>query len=165
VSYFLLLIASLLGFWLLLSGFWDNSLLLALGLASALFTAVLGARIERLNPRRYSLSMIFRLPPYWVYLFKEIVLANVDVVKRIWRPDLFPISPITERLPMSQQTSVGRTIYANSITLTPGTVSMEVTQSDVLIHALTREAAAQLAQGDMDRRVTKAEGILRRCSR
>jgi multicomponent Na+:H+ antiporter subunit E len=62
-----------------------------------------------------------------------------------------------ERLPLTQQTAVGRTIYAQSITLTPGTVAIEVTGQDVLVHALTRDGLDDLRRGEMDRRVTRVE--------
>lgn len=161
MSYFLILAASLYLFWLLLSGFWTNSLLLALGGVSTLLAAYLGWRIEQRDPRQISLKMLLRLPAYWAWLFVEIVKANIDVVKRIWRPSAYPISPTLLRLATSQKSRTGRTTYANSITLTPGTVAVEVTESDILVHALTSDAAKDLARGEMDKQVTRAEGALR----
>jgi multicomponent Na+:H+ antiporter subunit E len=61
------------------------------------------------------------------------------------------------RIPISQKTDVGRTVFANSITLTPGTISVEVGRDEILVHALTRSGARELAAGEMDRRVTKFE--------
>ena len=61
------------------------------------------------------------------------------------------------QVPATQRTDVGKVIYANSITLTPGTVSVEVMDELILVHALTREAAIGLANGDMDRRVDAIE--------
>jgi multicomponent Na+:H+ antiporter subunit E len=158
LAYLLLLLASLYAFWLLLSGFWDNTLLLGLGLVSTLLAALLGWTIERHNPRRYSLRLFYRLPAYWAWLIREIVRANLDVVKRIWLPRRYPISPTLRRLPASQRTAAGRTIYANSITLTPGTLAMEVTEHDILVHGLTRAGVAELARGAMDRKVSRVEG-------
>jgi multicomponent Na+:H+ antiporter subunit E len=158
VLYFSLLFATLFGFWLLLSGFWDNGLLLALGLVSSLFVAWIGVRLEQPESGGYSPGMLLRLPRYLAWLVGAIVRANIDVVRCIWTPDVHPISPVTGRLPASQRTRLGKTIYANSITLTPGTVAIEVSDDDILVHALTREAFADLAGGDMDRRVTHAEG-------
>ena len=135
--------------------------MLALGGVSTLLAAFLGWRIEQSDPRRISLKMLLRLPAYWAWLLIEIVKANIDVVKRIWYPSHYPISPTLMRLSASQQSRTGRTTYANSITLTPGTVAVEVTKSEILVHALTSEAAADLARGEMDKRVTRAEGALR----
>jgi multicomponent Na+:H+ antiporter subunit E len=158
LAYLLFLLAALFTFWLLLSGFWDNGLLLFFGLASAVAASLLGWMIERADPRRYSLLMLTRLPLYWLWLIGEIVKANLDVLKRIWLPASHPISPTMRRLPASQQTEMGLTIYANSITLTPGTVAMEVTDRDILVHGLTRAMVDDLALGLMDRRVTATEG-------
>lgn len=161
LSYFLFLFASLFTFWLLLSGFWDNSLLVVLGLISALISAYLGWGIEKRDPRLFSLKMLMRLPRYWAWLLIEIFWANIDVVKRIWLPRQHPISPNLVRLPASQKSLTGRAIYANSITLTPGTVAVEVTESDILVHALTTNASDDLKRGEMDAQVTRTEGALR----
>jgi multicomponent Na+:H+ antiporter subunit E len=53
---------------------------------------------------------------------------------------------------------VGVVTYANSITLTPGTISVDVKRGEILVHALTREGAKELLTGEMDRRVTRFEG-------
>lgn len=156
--YFLLLFAVLYGFWLLLSGYWNSPLLLMLGLASSLLAAWIGTRLEPPDSRGYSLGMLLRLPRYLGWLFVAIVKSNLDVVRRIWHPHTDPISPVVGRLPVSQTTRLGKTIYANSITLTPGTVAIEVSDDEVLVHALTESAFADLAGGEMDRRVTAAEG-------
>jgi multicomponent Na+:H+ antiporter subunit E len=158
LAYLIVLLAGLCSFWLLLSGYWDNGLLLGLGLASATVAALFGWALERRDPREYSLRLLTRLPAYWAWLIGEIVKANIDVVKRIWLPGRHPISPTLRRLPASQRTRAGRTIYANSITLTPGTVAMEVTDHDILVHGLSRAAVEELAEGAMDRRVTAVEG-------
>ena len=65
------------------------------------------------------------------------------------------------RIRASQKTDLGLAIHANSITLTPGTLSLDVRQRTILVHALTREAAEELAAGEMDRRVTRLEGDAR----
>jgi multicomponent Na+:H+ antiporter subunit E len=59
---------------------------------------------------------------------------------------------------MSQSSEIGRVVYANSITLTPGTVSVVVEQGTIAVHALTREAGEEVEAGAMDRRVTHLEG-------
>ena len=69
-----------------------------------------------------------------------------------------PISPTLVRVKTSQKTALGVNIYANSITLTPGTISVEATRKEILVHAVTREGAEALAEGRMDRRVTAFEG-------
>ena len=85
-----------------------------------------------------------------------IVMAYFDVTRRILSPSL-PISPTLVAERASQHSDLGRVSCANSITLTPGTGSIDVEDAVVTVHALTREAAAELAQGELDRRVTAIE--------
>lgn len=157
MTYLTLLIIALYVFWLLLSGSWNNSLLLTLGAVSTALVAYMAWKIERQHPSPNLYKVRWSLPVYWIWLIGEIIKANLDVLKRIWLPKRYPISPTIASLPMSQQTALGRTIYANSITLTPGTVSMDVSGNQVLVHAISSEAIADLRKGDMDRRVSALE--------
>ena len=61
-------------------------------------------------------------------------------------------------MPTSQKSQLGQVVYANSITLTPGTVSMTLENNQVRVHALTEDIAEDLQTGTMDRRVTALEG-------
>jgi multicomponent Na+:H+ antiporter subunit E len=58
----------------------------------------------------------------------------------------------------TQRTSAGIATYANSITLTPGTITVNIEGHDLTVHALVREGALDLEKGEMDRRVTRFEG-------
>ncbi len=139
--------------WVLLSGHY-TSLLLLLGLASVIFVVHLASRMDVVDQEGQPIHLRFlSLIMYWCWLLKEIVLSNIDVCRRILDPKL-PISPTIIKVPCSQPDDLGRVIYANSITLTPGTVSLEVDASGIEVHALSREAAEALKQGEMDRRVT-----------
>lgn len=158
MSYFLLLLSGLATFWLLMSGYWDNGLLLFFGLLSVLFSAWFGVQIEKADPRQFSWNILKRLPGYLSWLTVEIIKSNIDVIKRVWFPTKYPISPTMKQLPVSQKSRLGRTIYANSITLTPGTVSIELSDDIVLVHALTEEGMTALESGEMDRRVSETEG-------
>jgi multicomponent Na+:H+ antiporter subunit E len=93
---------------------------------------------------------------FYCWLVGKIILSNIDVVKRIWLGNK-SISPCVARLPLSQKTDMGKVIYANSITLTPGTVSMDIEGTTVLVHALTAENIAELKDGEMNRRVADLE--------
>lgn len=142
--------------WLLLSGHYSN-LLISLGIFSVFFVILIARRMEVVDQESHPTHLnSFALVRYWFWLLKEIALANIDVCKRILDPEL-PISPIIVKLPCSQQSDMGRVTYANSITLTPGTVTLEVNESDIEVHALTREAAKALESGEMDRRVSVLE--------
>jgi multicomponent Na+:H+ antiporter subunit E len=85
-----------------------------------------------------------------------LIQANIDVARHILSPRL-SISPCLIRVKASQKTHLGQVIYANSITLTPGTVAVDVEEGTIEVHALTRSAAEELMTGEMDRRVTHLE--------
>ncbi len=141
--------------WLLLSGIY-KPFLIALGALSSALAAVLYHRFYREEGGAFSFSFIMRALAYWPWLLWEIVKANIDVAKVILSPSL-PISPTMIRLRASQKTDAARVLYANSITLTPGTVTVDVHDNVILVHALMREAAEGLAEGEMDRRAAALE--------
>ena len=155
VSTFLVLFA----FWLLLSGFFTAFLMLA-GVVSALAVVLFGRRMDIADHEGHPVHLAPRaLLVYWPWLIKEIVKSALQVASIILRPSL-PISPTMVRIRCSQKTDVGRTVLANSITLTPGTISVVVGRDEFLVHALTRAGASELATGEMDRRVTEFERAL-----
>ncbi len=146
----------LFGFWLLLSGYFTG-FLLAAGAGSALAALLLSRRMGIIDREGQPLHLIRRaLFSYGPWLAKEIVKSAWDVSRRILHPQL-PISPTLARFRPSQQTDLGLVIHANSITLTPGTISVAVGRDEFLVHALTAEGAASLAGSEMDRRVTDLE--------
>jgi multicomponent Na+:H+ antiporter subunit E len=150
---------SLSAVWLLWSGYWDphdDYLILGFGLASVLGVMAISSRMDRVAqaPRSYRLGL--RPLLYLPWLAVEIVKANIDVARIILSPTL-PISPRLIRVPATQDTAVGQVVYANSITLTPGTISLDVRNNQILIHALTKEAADGVLSGDMGRRVAALE--------
>ena len=155
--YLILLGISLSGFWLLLSGFWNNSLLLTLGLASVTLAVYIAWRIRRQYRLHIDSTVVLRFPRYFGWLCCEIYKANIAVVKNIWFPQVHPISPTVKRLPMKQKTKIGQTIFANSITLTPGTVSFDLKDNTVLVHAIVEEAVIELMDGEMNQRVANLE--------
>lgn len=142
--------------WLLLSGHYTG-LLLGLGALSCLFVAWIAHRMEVVDHEGHPIHISWRAPMYWLWLGWEIVKANLDVTRRILDPRL-PISPTVFKVTASQKSDLGRVTYANSITLTPGTVSLSLFKNEIEVHALSREAAEGLAQGAMDRMVARFEG-------
>jgi multicomponent Na+:H+ antiporter subunit E len=141
--------------WLLLSGRFDATLV-TYGVLSCFGVVAITAHLRILDhealPTHLGLLPFLYLP----WLFKEIVLSNLAVAKVILSPTL-PIHPRIIRVSASQKTHVGQVIYANSITLTPGTVTLDVRDGKFLVHALTTESAEGLLSGEMDRRVTHIE--------
>jgi len=139
-------------FWLLLSGHFEP-LLLGLGVASVVLTVFLAKRMNVIDHESYPLHLSLRFPAYLICLFREIVTANINVIKRILTFKGRSISPQWLELPLPIKTDLGRVIYANSITLNPGTVSVELGQDKITVHALTKEAAEDLTSGIMAKRV------------
>ena len=140
--------ALLFGLWLLLSGHYDP-LLMGLGLVSVALTVYLAHRMEIFDHESFPVQLVSRMPAFLVYILREIVKSNIDVLKRILSTDKAAVSPRLEEFPMPQDTDLGRVIYANSITLTPGTVSVELTEDSVIVHALAKDFADDLLTGEM----------------
>ncbi len=151
------LLLTLIIFWLLLSGMY-TPFLLAAGVGSACAITLLSRRMrladEESHPIHLAWGAVFS---YWPWLIKEILKSSWDVARRIVNPAM-PISPTLVEFAPSQKTAVGLVTHANSITLTPGTIAVEVEAGRFLVHALTAEGAAGLAGSEMDRRCTRLEG-------
>lgn len=146
-------------FWLLLSGIYTAFLVCA-GLACSVAVVLFARRMDLVDHEGHPVHLApSALLSYWPWLLKEIVKSAWEVSKIIVHPRL-PVSPTMVRVKSTQKTDLGRTVFANSITLTPGTVSVEVGSDEVLVHALTRSGADSLAEGEMDRRVTAFERSL-----
>ncbi len=94
---------------------------------------------------------------YLVWLFKEIVKANVEVVKAVMSPDL-EVSPTMVKIPASPNTEIGKTVFANSITLTPGTVSVKIDEDEILVHALLTEMSHPDGFKEMGERSARSIG-------
>lgn len=150
------LTVTLLAAWLLLSGHYEP-LIIAFAVVSCVGVVLVALRLQIVDPEGHPFHWLARAPVYWVWLMWEIVKANIDVAKRIVHPDL-PISPTVFTVTPSQKSDLGRVTYANSITLTPGTVTLEVFKDRLEVHALSAEAAEDLKRGAMDRKVSWVEG-------
>lgn len=154
---------NLLGLALVLAAFWlINSgylypLLLSLGAVSVALTIWLTRRAGTLDNTRYPVIFpSWRLPVYLLWLAWEIIKSNLTVVRCIWSREP-PISPTIVRLKATQKTDAARAFYANSITMTPGTITLDVQGDELEVHALTRAAASDLLAGGMDRQVSRLE--------
>lgn len=132
-------------------------MLLGFGILSCLFVLFLRARMERFAGVRHKYSLGLRWIGYAPWLLWQIIKANWQVARIILTPSL-PIQPRLMRLEVSQESDLGKVVYANSITLTPGTVTLDVREDRFLVHALTQEAADSLDTGEMDHKVSALEG-------
>lgn len=142
--------------WLLLSGHYQP-FILVLGLVSIVVVIAVSLRMDVVDHEGHPVHLTPKCLTYWPWLGWEIIKANIDVARRIVDPSM-PISPTVIRVKAGQKTEVGKVMYANSITLTPGTVSVNVEGEEITVHALTREGAESLQSGEMDRRVCEVEG-------
>jgi multicomponent Na+:H+ antiporter subunit E len=133
--------------WLGLSG-QLNALMLSLGLVSTLVVVYLAHRMDLIDQEIYPAHMTLLLLRFWLFLAREVIIANIDVIKRIFRPGK-NISPQLFELPLTLKSDVSRVIYANAITLTPGTVSANLDKKTVTVHTLSIEAAQDLSSGRM----------------
>jgi multicomponent Na+:H+ antiporter subunit E len=124
---------------------------------SVLMVAILCHYMDVVDGESAPVNLTFRLPGYSLWLAKEVVLANVAVARCVWL-GTDSISPRVITVTANQKSDLGKVIYASSITLTPGTVSIDLEEDQVVVHALTAEAADDLLIGEMDRRVCKVEG-------
>ena len=139
--------------WLLMSGHY-NGLLIGLGVASCALCAWLSLRIGATDSEGLPTHLFSRLLPYLAWLIGEIISSNIATAKIILRgtadPEIFEV-------PANQATSAGLANYANSITLTPGTVTVDIDEaktgtSRFLVHALHPQFGDDVRGGDMDRR-------------
>ena len=147
----------LLAIWLLLSGHY-TPLMILFGVLSTLLVVVLAARADLIDREIQPVLLKPSVLLYWFWLGREIIKSNIDVARRILSPGL-PISPNIFTVRASQKTELGRVTYANSITLVPGTVTVDVNEEVFTVHALTQAAAADLKRGEMDRRVCNVEDV------
>lgn len=150
------LLAALYLFWILMSGFF-TPFLLAAGLGSALFVAWLAHRMDLIDREGHPFHLTWAALTYWPWLIMEILKSAVDVARIILDPKL-PATPTVVRFKPRQRTVVGLVTHANSITLTPGTLSVTVGQEEFMVHGLTRESASAAVDSEMDRRVERFEG-------
>lgn len=143
-------------FWLLLSGFFTPFLMSA-GVGCALAVVWFARRMDVVDDEGHPVHLGVRALMYWPWLFKEIIKSAWDVSKIILDPRL-PISPTIVRFKPTQKTGVGLVLHANSITLTPGTITIVADAQEFFVHGLTRTSAHGVVDSEMDRRVTACEG-------
>lgn len=155
------LFVALLLFWLALSGHFTPFLVVA-GMASTVVCVLAALRMGVADREGHPSHLFGRALTYFPWLVWEITKSAWAVTKIIVHPRL-PISPTMTRVTASQRTSVGIASYANSITLTPGTITTAVKGNTLTVHALVRDGAVDLEGGGMDARVTQFEGGAR-CS-
>jgi multicomponent Na+:H+ antiporter subunit E len=144
-------------FWLALSGFYDKPFLVGAGLLCAALGVLAAMRMGTIDGEGQPTQLFVGALTYWPWLAWEICKSAWSVTKIIIDPRL-PVSPTMTRVAASQRTTAGIATYANSITLTPGTITTDVHGNILTVHALVADGATDLEGGGMDDRVARFEG-------
>lgn len=160
----IVLFVSLMAFYIVLSGQIHNGFLMVAGVVCCAAVTMLCRRLGIVDdegvPFRHWARTILYLP----YLIKEIVKSNIDVMKIVLRPGPLRVAPQMVKVPHTLQTSYGLITYCNSITLTPGTVTIEVGDDELLIHCLDDSFASGVSDvgpASMQDRCKRVEGSAR----
>ncbi len=147
--------------WLALSGPYTvhKWLILVFGVVSVTFVWRLSLALERAAGAEvefFRLSAWLRLPRFLVALALRVAAANLHIVRLILSPGR--LDPRLRRVPTSQKTTFGRVLYANFITLTPGTITLDLEDDELLVYGLDETSEADVVNGAIDRDVLRLEG-------
>ena len=130
---------------------------MVVGAVCSALAVYIAHRMEVIDHEAYPFHLTGSLATYLPWLSWQVVLSNIDVARKILNPRL-SIDPVMVWVPVTQHSDLVTVIHANSITLTPGTVSTSVEHGRIQVHCLTRENLAELEAGAMDRRVSALGG-------
>jgi multicomponent Na+:H+ antiporter subunit E len=137
--------------WWVLSGY-TKPLLISLGVVSVVFAAFVAHRMDVVDDESHPLHLSTKLIRYWGYLLWQIVIANIKMVGIILSPNP-DINPRVVKVSISQHSELGKVVLGNSVTLTPGTVTMDIEGDMIEVHALNEAAARDIENGVFDQRV------------
>ena len=138
--------------WLLWSGLF-KPLLIGLGVFSCLLSLWLAKRMGFFR-HAMPLHALLRLPALWWWVLKEVIKSSIEVARIVLSPTM-RIQPTVVELTTAEKTDSGKVILGNSITLSPGTVTIDVHKDRLLVHCLTDTSAAGLRSGEAERRVAR----------
>lgn len=140
--------------WVLWSGVY-KPLLLGLGLFSCFLSVWLAKRLGFFH-HGIQLKSLFRLPALWGWLLIQVIKSSIHVARIVLTPSL-PIRPKLVEITTAEQSETGKVILGNSITLSPGTVTIDVHGERLLVHCLTNESTADLGSGELELRIARLE--------
>lgn len=155
--------SGLVALWLLMSGIYDKPLILAFGAASVVISLVIAYRMDSADGERLHIPIsVWETLKYTIWLLIEIAKSNWSVTRII----LSGKEPERQKLfmvPVTQKSEIGQVVFANSITLTPGTITVETENEQFIVHALDFGDEDMEGLAEMDRRVSKIEtaGVMR----
>lgn len=144
--------------WLLMSGLY-KTLILTFGVLSVLLTMIILNRMNKVDGHKLGYDIgVFSTLKYLVWLIIEIAKSNWAVTKIIVSGKM-PQSQKMFEVPVTQKSEIAQVVFANSITLTPGTITVESEDNNFIVHALDFGEGDMAALADMDARVTATETI------
>ncbi|MEX1147866.1 MAG: Na+/H+ antiporter subunit E [Sphingomonadales bacterium] len=146
--------------WLIWSGHTDM-FLIGLGLLSVALVVYLAARMSLLDDEGVPVHLTRNIFSYWGWLLIEIVKSNITVARIVLSPHM-SISPTITKLKSLQTSDLTKAVFGNSIILTPGTLTTDIKDGMVTIHALTGEGARAVEEGEMNRRAGALDGTVKR---
>ena len=142
--------------WISFSGHFDF-LLLSFGVISVLIVLYTLRRMQIVDETPVKFQMnIFSLITYCFWLTKEILRSNITVAKTILSPQINIKQNIFD-VPLSPKSEAAQVIFANSITLTPGTITVETEKKSLLVHSLNFSDSTEDEIADMGDRVSRCE--------
>lgn len=156
MRYAFILTLAMIAAWLTLSGYFIP-MILTFGAISIAIVVWMSRRMGILDAETVPYLSLLQTLSYFVWLFAEIVKANVQVVKAVLSPDL-EVSPTLVKIPLNTEADIAETMFANSITLTPGTVSVDMQPDHILVHALLEDMSAPEDFAEMEERSAWAVG-------
>ena len=156
MRYAFILTLAMVAAWLTLSGYFIP-MILTFGAISIAIVVWMCRRMGILDGETVPYLSLLPTTSYFVWLFVEIVKANMQVVKAVLSPDL-EVSPTLVKIPLNTDVDIAETMFANSITLTPGTVSVDMKPDHILVHALLEEMSAPEDFAEMEKRSAWAVG-------
>jgi multicomponent Na+:H+ antiporter subunit E len=151
IARMVLMVLLLAAAWSLWSGFF-TPLLLALGAFSCVLVVYLSHRMHLFDTDVFAIRLSLRLVRFWAWLAGEVIRSSLEVARLVLNPKL-PISPTVVEFSTTCTHPVDHVILGNSITLTPGTLTLNIDGRNILVHSLTQQGAEEILAGEMDRRV------------
>ncbi len=138
VKYFTMFAALLFGVWILLNGWQDVSALIAGAVISLVIAALFSASAGPLFAVKLSPQALWAIVCFFIFFVKEMIKANLQVAAVVLNPAL-PLKPAIVAVKTRLQTPMGRLLLANSITLTPGTLTVDIKEDTLYIHWISAE--------------------------
>ncbi|MGS2724839.1 Na+/H+ antiporter subunit E [Porticoccus sp. GXU_MW_L64] len=143
-------------FWCFLSGYIEP-LLLSFGAVSVAIVLFVLHRMDAVDQEPEAVGNGLQIMRYTAWLLGQIMQSSTHVTKLVWGSSS-QVSPCLAKISAQDVPPENRVLYANSITLTPGTLSVDLEDGEITVHALQKASIEQLEQGDMERKITDIWG-------